>query len=143
MDRLVNINEISADIRRNRSQLTYVESRIKRLEAKKENLNNEFTHLTSMKRELSKEQYKDSKTRQDLIEKGKGSKSSKAQWIAIRLEAQTIKWEGDIDDTILEDFIELENMVSKRRNYSFINVFEAIGKVGLEGKEGISIENNN
>lgn len=143
MNRLVNINEISEDIRRNRSQLTYVESRIKRLEDRKTYLQNEFTQLADVKRALSKEQYKESRLRQELISKGKYSKNTKAQWIAIQLESSNYKWDDQVDDTILDYFVDLENLVSSRNNRRHINIFEIIGKWGMQDKGGFNIENDN
>lgn len=143
MNRLVNINEISEDIRRNRSQLTYLESRIKRLEDRKTYLQNEYTQLSNVKRALSKEQYKELQLRQELISKGKDSKNTKAQWIAIQLETSNYKWDDHVDDAILDSFIDLENLVSSRNNKRAFKIFETIGKWGLQDKGGLNIENDN
>lgn len=146
MDRLVNINEVSDVIRRTDSQITYVESRIKRLEISKTALMNKKERLTSMKRDLGIEQYKEFQVRQELITKGKKSKNTKANWLAINLEKAATKWDDGLEtetiDRVIDDFVTLENIVSRRRNYSIASFFEIIGKTGLEGKEDL-IENIN
>lgn len=143
MNRLVSINEVSADIRRNRRQFTQVSSKIESLQKRQSFLNNEFDKLKESKRLLSFEQYKEESIRKTLIDDAERSTDPYIQKTVLELQRTQYKWDENVSNEVLDLFVLLENKLRPCNTNIFYSLLSGLGKIGMDEERGIDIENNN